>query len=139
MSALTDDRNTPMRDGAVLSVPAAGGKRFYAGAMAAISSKGFAVPGSSKDSCATGAGRVESNVDNTAGQDGDCVIAIRKGIFRYDNDGENPVSRANIGFNCYILDDQTVRKGLYTASGIPRPIAGQVFDVDCDGVWIKFS
>lgn len=135
MGKLTDDRNTPMRDGAVLSVPAAGGERFFAGGMAAVNYEGFAIAASSEFEC-RGAGRIESNVDNTAGADNDVIVAIRKGIFRYDNDDTHKVMRASIGSDCYIVDDQTVSSDSLNDE---RSVAGQVFDVDCDGVWVKFT
>ena len=135
MAALSDDRNTPMRDGAVLSVPAAGTKKFFAGALVAINATGYATPGATATTL-MGAGRVESNVDNTAGSDGDATVAIRKGIFRYDNDATDTVSRADVGSDCYMVNDQTVASNDGTGS---RSVAGKVFDVDTDGVWVKFN
>lgn len=135
MAALSKDRNTPMRDGAVLSVPAAASQKFYAGALAAINATGYATPGATATTL-IGAGRVESQVDNTTGGDGEAVVAIRKGIFRYDNDGTDTVTRAHIGQDCYMVNDQSVASNDGTGS---RSVAGKVFDVDPDGVWVRFD
>lgn len=135
MAALSEDRNTPMRDGTMLSVPAAASQRFYAGALAAINAAGYATPGATATTL-MGAGRVESSVDNTAGADAEAVVAIRKGIFRYENDATDTVTRAHIGQDCYMVNDQSVASNNGTGS---RSVAGKVFDVDPDGVWVKFD
>lgn len=133
MAALTQDRNTPVRDGSVLSAPVAGTKNIYAGALVARDASGYATPGATATTL-VGLGRAESNVDNTAGSDGDVVVAVRKGVFRFANDGTDTVTRAHIGGNCYIVDDQTVASTDGTST---RSVAGKVFDVDPDGVWVQ--
>ena len=134
MGVLTADRNTPVRDGSVLSAPVAGTKKIYAGALVARDSSGYATPGATATTL-VGLGRAESNVDNTAGSDGDLLVAIRKGFFRFANDGTDTVDRSHIGGNCYIVDDQTVASNDGTGT---RSVAGKVFDVDSDGVWVQF-
>ena len=46
------------------------------------------------------------------------------------------ISLADIGADCYIVDDQTVAK---TSGTNTRSVAGKVFDVDADGVWVDFA
>ena len=40
-----------------------------------------------------------------------------------------------MGSDCYIVDDQTVAK---TNGGATRCVAGKVWDVDAEGVWVEF-
>jgi len=136
MAQLTADRNTPKREGDVLSLPVAGSVRIHAGALVARDSSGNATPGATSTTI-LGVGRAESQADNTAGAAGDISVDVRKGIFRFANSsGGDQISRADIGNDCYIADDQTVAKTSGTGT---RSRAGRVFDVDADGVWVKFD
>ena len=45
------------------------------------------------------------------------------------------IAAADIGNNCYVVDDQTVAKTNGTNS---RSVAGKVHDVDAIGVWVDF-
>jgi len=136
MAALTADRNTPMRSGQTLIMPVAGGKKIYAGALVAKNSNGYAVPGEAVTGL-IGLGRAEASVDNTTGSDGSVVVEIRKGVFRFSNSsGSDEITKREIGLDCYIVNDQTVAK----TDGIgSRSRAGKVFDVEPDGVWVKFD
>jgi hypothetical protein len=48
-----------------------------------------------------------------------------------NNDGTNPVTRAHINQDCFIVDDETVSSD---NTGTSR--AGTVFDVSDAGVWV---
>lgn len=134
MPALGEDRNTPARDGAVISMRAGAGVKIYAGSLVARNATGYLVPGAVATTL-LGMGRAEAQVDNTVGADGDVSVAVRKGVFRFANEGTDLVSIADIGSDCFIVDDQTVAK----TNGVgTRSVAGKVFDVDADGVWVKF-
>jgi len=135
MAALTEDRNTPARDGSVLSAPVAGAKKIYAGALVARDAGGFATPGATATGL-LGMGRAESPADNTSGADGDMAVAIRKGVFRFANDPTDTVTRTHMGQACYMVDDQSVACNDGTGT---RSVAGVVFDVDAEGVWVKFG
>lgn len=135
MAALTEDRNTAKRDGGLLSMPVAASVKIYAGAIVARDASGYATPGATATTL-LGVGRAESPGDNSTGSAGDIAVAVRKGIFRFANSaGGDEITRADIGVDCYIVDDQTVAKTDGTST---RSVAGQVFDVDSDGVWVKF-
>ena len=43
------------------------------------------------------------------------------------------ITQAEIGDACYIVDDETVAK---TSGGNTRSVAGEIVDVDDDGVWV---
>ncbi|WP_440410635.1 hypothetical protein [Neorhizobium petrolearium] len=136
MTALAADRNTPERSGDTRVVPAAASVLLYAGAMAAVNAAGNAVPVTEALGL-KGAGRVERRVDNSAGSAGDLNVTIRAGIFRYANSaGADELTQADIGADVYGVDDQTVAK---TSDTNTRSVVGKCFDVDAQGVWVKFS
>ncbi|WP_411037642.1 hypothetical protein [Shinella sp. BYT-45] len=136
MTALSGDRNTPQRSGDTREFGAAAGAVLYAGAMAAVNAAGYAVPVSEATGL-KGAGRVERRVDNSAGAAGAKRVVIRAGIFRYANSASaDAITQADIGADAYGVDDQTVAK---TSATNTRSVVGKVFDVDADGVWVRFS
>jgi len=134
MAALDQDRNTPARDGSVLSIPVAGAKKIYAGALVARDASGYATPAAAATTL-MGLGRAEAQADNSSGSDGAVNVQVRKGVFRFANDGTDTVSRSHIGQDCYMVDDQSVASNDGTGT---RSVAGEVFDVDSEGVWVRF-
>jgi hypothetical protein len=135
MPALTQDRNTKARSGDLLSLLAAAAKTFFTGSLVAIDADGNATPGATATTL-TGAGRCREYVDNSEGAAGDNRVDIEKGIFHFANSADtDEITTADIGSNCYIVDDQTVAKTDGTGT---RSIAGEVFDVDAQGVWVDF-
>lgn len=136
MAALTADRNTAMRDGHIVSLPVAASVKIYAGALVALDSSGNAKPGETATGI-LGIGRAESQADNSSGSAGDINVEVRKGVFRFENStGGDEITLSDIGSDCYIVDDSTVAKTDGTST---RSVAGKVFDVDTDGVWVKFE
>lgn len=136
MTALSADRNTPRREGEKRSLPVAAATLIYAGALCAINAAGYLVPFSTATTLKP-AGRSESRVDNSAGAAGDVSTEVSAGIFRFANStAGDAITRADIGSDCYGVDDQTVAK---TSGTNTRSVAGKVFDVDDVGVWVKIS
>lgn len=134
--ALTADRNTPSRAGEEVVLPAAAAKKFFAGSLVARDASGNATPGAVATTL-LGAGRCAEYVDNSGGLAGDKSVRIEKGVFRFGNSAAaDEITRAEIGTDCYIVDDQTVAK---TNGTNTRSVAGKIFDVDADGVWVKFE
>lgn len=131
--ALTNDRNTPSKDGELVSVPLAAVK-VHAGGLTAINAAGFATPGAVATTLKY-FGRAEESVDNSAGAAGDkSVLVRRKKAFKWLNHGADAVVQADLGATCYIVDDQTVAK---TNGTNTRSAAGIVVQVDADGVWVE--
>jgi len=128
--ALTADRTTPRRSGDVIELPAAASKKFFAGALVAVDADGNATPGATATTI-LGVGRCREQVDNSGGGAGAVTVPIEKGIFRFANSTGDPVTRADIGKECYIVDDQTV-----SHTDTNQSAAGRVFDVDAHGVWV---
>lgn len=136
MAALTADRNTAMREGQIVSLPVAASEKIYAGALVARDANGYATPGATATGL-LGVGRAEAQADNSSGSAGDVSVDVRKGVFKFDNSaGGDEITAADIGSDCYIVDDATVAKTDGTGS---RSKAGRVFDVESDGVWVKFD
>ena len=134
MSALTKDRNTPFREGAVLSVPVKAGATIHAGSLVARESGGYAKPATAAAGL-TALGRAEQAIDNSAGSDGDKFVLVRAGVFRWNNSaGSAAISAPDIGADCFMVDDQTVAK---TSSGDTRSRAGTVIGIDAEGVWVR--
>lgn len=134
-AALTQDRDTPGRDGQALSLGVAAAKKIYAGALVAVDANGYATPGAVSTTI-RGVGRAEEYVDNSAGANGAVSVSVKKGVFRFGNSSSGDlIAAADIGNDCYIVDDQTVAKTNGTGT---RSVAGRIFDVDSSGVWVKF-
>ena len=135
MVALTAPRNTPAMSGPIRAFPLPAGGKVYGGGMVAIAAAGFAV---SATATATNqsVGRADETVDNTSGANGDRRVKVRRGVFLYQNSaGGDLIGNADIGKPCYVVDDQTVAK---TNAGNARPVAGIVFEVAPQGVWVEF-
>lgn len=131
---LAADRNTPMMDGELIAVPVAAAVKIYGGALVAANAAGFATPGATATTL-TYLGRAESNVDNTAGANGAKTVSVRRRLaFKFKNSGADPVTQAELGKVCYIVDDETVAKTNGTAT---RSAAGIVVGVESDGVWVQ--
>lgn len=128
---LTAPRNTPARTGEVFGFPVAASTTIHQGALVALDA-GYAAPGAT----ATGlvaVGRAESSA--TAVSAGDATVEVRRGVFKFANSAAaDAVSQADVGADCYIVDDATVAK---TNGTNTRSRAGQIVAVDADGVWVQ--
>ncbi len=130
--ALTKDRDTKERSGRKLSLPVAASVTCYAGGLAARDGNGRATPGAAATTL-RGVGRFAEQITNGVVA-GAVNIEIEKGIFCFANStSTDALTTADIGNDCYIVDDQTVAK---TNGSSTRSIAGKVFDVDSQGVWV---
>lgn len=135
MAALTQDRHTLRRDGGLIEPPVAANTRIFTGALVAINAAGLAVPGSTSATL-KGVGAALTFADNTLGAAGAIRVRIDKRPARFANSAAaDAISLADIGSDCFIVDDQTVAK---TNGSNTRSRAGKVFDVDADGVWVDF-
>ncbi|WP_236175537.1 hypothetical protein [Pseudomonas pseudonitroreducens] len=132
--ALTKDRNTSRRDGIQFSDPVAAAAKIFAGSLVCLDASGNAVPGSTATTIKV-RGVAQEQVDNTGGAAGAKRIETRRGVFQFANSAStDQITRAEIGTQCYIVDDQTVAK---TSATNTRSVAGVVRDVDDGGVWVE--
>lgn len=132
---LTADRDTPRAIGATKSSGVSADAIIFKGALVVLNG-GFAEPGSVATTLVA-IGRAEESVDNTGGQDGDKTVRTRAGVFRFANSSAgDAITAADIGSDCYIVDDFTVAKTDGTAT---RSVAGKVMEVDSLGVWVAIG
>jgi hypothetical protein len=130
---LTKNRDTLMRDPALLSIPVAAGVRIFQGALVAVSAAGFAQGGATATTL-TAAGRAEMEVDNTAGAAGAAAIEVRRGVFQFRNHGADAITQADLLKDAWIVDDETVAR---TNGGATRSRAGKIVGVETGGVWVE--
>ncbi|WP_303763497.1 hypothetical protein [Sphingobium yanoikuyae] len=136
MTAISTPRaKTRRRDGVQFSRKMAATK-ILAGTIVMLNATGFATGG------ATATGQVAdgvamNTVDNSGGAAGDQSVRVEKGVFPFENSASaDAITIAEIGDDCYIVDNQTVAK---TDGGGTRSKAGKIVDVDADGVWVAFA
>ena len=129
--ALTADRNTTERDGALVNRPAEAAVKLFAGSLGAVNAAGNALPASDTVGLKV-VGRVESQVDNSAGVAGDLNVEMKRGVFQFANSGTSALTVADIGGNALVEDDGTVAK--VTTNSI---VAGKIIDIDASGVWVE--
>jgi len=135
MVALTKDRNTPYRQGDIRRFPVAAGATIFAGALVVLNA-GNAAPGSTALNLIA-LGRADQHVNNAAGVAGAEMVNVRRGVFHFANSAAaDEVVLTDIGADCFIVDDQTVAK---TNGANTRSVAGKVYDVDAQGVWVEIS
>ena len=133
MAALTEDRDSAWRTGDIYNFGVAATTKTYAGGIAVLNATGFAKPGTTATG-ETAVGRFENQVDNSAGADADLTVDVRAGRFKFGNSAAgDEITIANIGADCYIVDDQTVAATDGTGT---RSAAGKVIDVDGGEVWV---
>ncbi len=129
-TALTDNRDTPMRSGEFLSLTQAS-NHIFAGSIVCENGSAAAVPGADASGYVV-VGRAETESDNTAASYSSTrAITVRRGVFRWANGGS--FTDANIGDTCYVADDQTVTTAALATYDVA---AGTIVDVDSDGVWV---
>ncbi|MFZ5746368.1 MAG: hypothetical protein ACOY45_01780 [Pseudomonadota bacterium] len=141
MTALTAPRlATSQRDGVEFVRDVAADTVIFAGALVVLDASGNAAPGST----ATGLiadGRAEETADNTDGLAAAITVKVRRGVYRFENSASTEaITKAQIGDDCYIVDDQTVAKtNGDSGSGATRSKAGRIEDVDSVGVWVRIG
>lgn len=127
MAALTQDRNTPRREGQFFTIPVEANTKIYAGALVARNAAGNAVPASDTTGLVV-LGRAEEPVDNSGGAAGARSLRVSTGVFAYAHSG---LTAADVGKPVFVSDDQTV--ALATTNFIH---AGILVAVDGEGAWI---
>ncbi len=136
MTATLTLRHTPMRDGGFddLKMDAV---LIRGGWIVCIGATGYATPGVT----ATGLiawGIASEEVDNSGGSAGDLKITVEtsrgKKDFFFLNDTGTPLTQADVGNDCYILDNQTA-----TGDSTGRSVLGTLMEVTSSGVWVRFK
>ncbi len=136
MVALTEGRLTRKREGKINSRAAAANAVIQIGSIVCLSATGYATRGATATTLVAD-GVARENIDNTGGADGAVRLDVEKGVFQFGNSSAgDAITIAEIGDDCYIVDDQTVAK---TNGTNTRSIAGKIVDVDAQGVWVRFA
>lgn len=134
MAALTGPRKTEeIQEARRRALPVKAETACHQGGIAVLQG-GVAVPGKVADDL-TAVGIFEHSVTGGAA-DGDKSVTTRRGVFKFDNDGTDPITMSHLKQDCYIVDDQTVSSSHDTNA---RSVAGSVYDVDANGVWVEFK
>lgn len=136
MTAATVDRNTKHRPGLRRSIPVAAATKLPAGVIACVSAAGLLVNGITSPTLKT-VGVAAAAIDNSTGADSAIAGEVDRGVhgpFANSAGGEQIVL-ADVTNDCYVVDNQTVAK---TSGGATRSVAGKVYDVTPEGVWIDF-
>lgn len=136
MTATTTNRDTRTTGAKIRLVPVAANEVIPAGVIVQVNTAGAAV-----NATATAANRTigvnQYRVDNTGGLAGAKKVQAERGVFGpFGNSAStDQITLADLGASCYVVDNQTVAKTSNTGA---RPVAGTVFSVDVDGVWVEF-
>ena len=141
MGALGTDRNTLRKgidrivcDNALI----AANTTIFNGAIVATNAAGDLVPASDTAGL-TVQGRARQAMKNTTGAPVaiDPPSGVEAGVFKYDTSGGSAITKADVGQNCFILDDHTVVRAGGTVHAI---VCGIVDSIDSDGgVWVKIN
>ena len=134
MTALSAARSTLRTEpDAAVRLPMAAAMWIYQGALVALNATGVASKGVTATTLKQ-FGRAEATVDNSAGAK---EIDVRPGIFRWANSAAaDLITTAEIGTDCFIVDDQTVAKTNGTST---RSRAGKVVGIDTVGVFVQMG
>ena len=135
MVALTADRRTAARENRIYSDPMAANVTIYKGAIVVLDAAGNATRGTAATGLiARGVARERAVNGATAGA---TRIESEAGTFLFANSAAaDLITRAEIGDDCFIVDDQTVAK---TNGGATRSVAGKVVDVVPGGVFVAIG
>lgn len=135
--ALSADKSVPQMGptGRLWELPVLADEAIYVGALVCVNQDDNFAIAAAVDTGLVAVGRAEHAVDATGLANGDVSVQVRDGIFKFENDGTDPVT--DLFSACYIVDDETVSSSSDTGA---RSIAGVVAALDSDGgVWVAIN
>lgn len=141
MTAMTRERATRRYSNDTVAayltdIPVKAATKILAGAVVATEYTGNAVNGSASAALRV-VGVAERTVDNTDGSSGDLKVRVRRGAHHMANNaGAEAVTAADVGSDCYLLDNQTVSRS--DGAGA-RPIAGKVLGFEGSEVIVEIG
>lgn len=134
MVALTENRSTKKMNAGVRSGLLGASQTIFAGALLMRNASGHIIKGATATG-SFGVGRAEAAGSSTTA--GVTQQPFDEGVFQFANSAStDAIAAADIGAVCYIVDDQTVAK---TSGTNTRSPAGIIWDVDANGVWVRFD
>ncbi|EAZ0410025.1 hypothetical protein BKY30_07830 [Salmonella enterica subsp. enterica serovar Oranienburg] len=123
------DRNTARNDGKLFAVPMAAGAVIGGGLLVVTDEQGLAHEGQIKAGWHV-IGLSDEAADNSAGQDGEASVMVRRGeAFYFDNDTATPVTQVMVGQVCYLKNAYTVTASAPAEGSVT---AGRVLTVSPD-------
>jgi len=141
MAALTTDRNTQRKgEGRIVAEDAQLGanKTIFDGAMVAQNAGNLEPASDSAGVVTLGVARQKmANATGAPAKVSPKASVHAGATFKFDTvAGGNAITAADIGKQCFVVDDHTVARTGGTANGI---VAGIVDSIDPDGgIWVKF-
>jgi hypothetical protein len=145
LSAARDTRQLGVGDNKAmlseLAIPQKANTKIYPGALVVVNA-GYAAPGTAATGLLAAGCADQDNPnqvsDSTGLADGAISVRVLQGVFAFDNStSTDEITQAQVGRNCYIVDDHTVAK---TSNGSTRSVAGVVIAIDAiDGVYVAIS
>lgn len=129
--------NTPQREGLVVCLEIAAGKKIEEGMIVALNSTGLLVPATDEEA-KTVVGRANGDAYNLDGEDGEETVSVqRKTAFLFANStGADEVKRTHLFKNGYLGEDAVIA----CKAGTPARIAvGTIIEVSQEGVWVEIS
>lgn len=136
MTATTTETNTRFRESGDEPYPLAAGVAALKGTLAVLNGGYVQQAVTALNLIAVGIFLgSESNVGGAAGA---VTVSVRRGVVGLQNSaGADLIAQANVGVDCYIVDNQTVA---LTNGGATRSRAGKIRAVDANGiVWVQIG
>jgi hypothetical protein len=135
--AASADRNTRQVAGLSRSFPLAASTLIYAGTIACVNSSGLLTKGAVSTTLKC-VGVARERMDNSAGAASAISGEVEVGVFGpfANSAAGDAIALDDVGLDCYIVDDETVA---LTSGGSTRSVAGKIWNVTADGVWVKFN
>ena len=133
MTAMSQGRTLTERQGTFTNGPVKAGATIFIGALV-VNDGGVLAPARTALNL-TPVGFSEENVVNS-GADGAKRVTAKRTTAKMFNLATDAITEADLGKDCYIVDDQTVAK---TSGSNTRSVAGKVVGVEADGVFVRIG
>jgi len=126
------ERNTPYKDGVLISLAVAASTKIEAGKIVAVNASGYAVEGADTAGLVV-MGVAQETADNSSGANAAIsIVVMRNKAFKFDN-GTTAVTIAALGGTVVLEDDETVTTAAAATNDI---VVGTCIGVESDGVWV---
>lgn len=128
------ERNTPWKDGELISLPVATSTTIEAGKIVSVNSGGYAIPAADTASTIV-VGVAQESVVNAGANGAASVVVRRLKAFKFAN-GTTAVTQAGVGGNVVVQDAATVTTAAAATNDI---VVGKCLAVESDGVWVYIA
>jgi hypothetical protein len=130
---LTEDRNTPRREGVEFSYPMAANITIFGGALVMLNASGLATRGAAATGQRAAGVALERKTNGATA--GATSVRVAPGVYCFRNStAGDEIVQADVGAQCFIADDDQVAK---TNGSSTRSVAGIVMAVEAAGVWVR--